>query len=150
MNDKGRAPRAALIVRIQQHMRIPLQHGTLLFALPLLLMACTPAQDAATSLDAKAFAVRIGEGNAQLVDVRTPAEYAQGYLANAVNLDWTSGQLEAQAGTLDKSKPVLLYCASGRRSASAREHLAKEGFTDVVDLSGGIYAWEAQGQPVAH
>jgi len=129
-------------------MRIPLQHGTLLFVLPLLLLSCDPAQDATTSLDAKAFAVRIGEGNVQLVDVRTPAEYAQGHLANAVNLDWTGGQLEARATTLEKTRPVLLYCASGRRSADAREYLAEQGFNEVVDLEGGINAWTGSGGAV--
>lgn len=56
--------------------------------------------------------------------------------------------METSIGTLDKSKPVLLYCASGRRSAAAREYLIEQGFTDVVDLQGGIRAWTAAGKPL--
>ena len=47
--------------------------------------------------------------------------------------------------TLDKTKPVLLYCASGRRSAAAREAMTAAGFTDVKDLSGGITSWRNAG-----
>lgn len=85
---------------------------------------------------------------AQLIDVRTPAEFAEGHLKDARNLDWTSGALQAEAAKLDKSAPVLLYCASGRRSAAAREFLSQQGFKDVQDMDGGIRAWTASGKPV--
>lgn len=85
---------------------------------------------------------------AQLVDVRTPAEYADGHLANAVNLDWLGGQLEEHMADIDKSAPVLLYCASGKRSAAAREAMLEAGFSDVHDLAGGIRAWVANGGEV--
>ncbi len=83
-----------------------------------------------------------------LIDTRTPAEYSSGHLANATNLDWNSGQLEAVSESLEELKPVLLYCASGRRSAAAREFLIRKGFKDVKDLDGGIQAWTAEGKPV--
>lgn len=83
-----------------------------------------------------------------LIDARTPAEYSSGHLANATNLDWNSGQLEAVSESLEELKPVLLYCASGRRSAAAREFLIRKGFKDVKDLDGGIQAWTAEGKPV--
>lgn len=121
---------------------------SMLLALPIFLIACAASDQTTASLDAAAFAERIGTSDAQLVDVRTAAEYANGHIADAVNLDWTSGQLEERSGDLDKSKPVLLYCASGRRSASAREHLREQGFTDVVDLAGGIKAWADAGKAI--
>lgn len=119
-----------------------------LSALPLLLMACTMPQQGTNSLDAAAFAVRLAESDAQLVDVRTAAEYADGHIAGSRNLDQTSGQLAQNVNELEKSKPVLLYCASGRRSAAARAYLQQQGFTDVVDLAGGIGAWAGAGKPI--
>jgi rhodanese-related sulfurtransferase len=80
--------------------------------------------------------------------VRTPAEYAEGHIDGALNLDWTGGVLDQRMASLDKSKPVLLYCASGRRSAAAREAMTAAGFTDVKDLEGGITAWRNAGSPV--
>ena len=114
--------------------------------LPLMLLACSAPEQAVTSLDADAFSARVGRDAAQLVDVRTAGEYAEGHIAGSRNLDWTSGQLESRIGELDKSKPVLLYCASGRRSAAARDYLQQQGFTEVVDLAGGINAWAAAGK----
>lgn len=102
-----------------------------IFAIPLLL-ACSAAPQDDKSLDASAFAARVAKNDAQLVDVRTAAEYANGHIPGALNLDWTGGQLEQRATELDKSRPVLLYCASGRRSAAARQYLLDQGFHDAL------------------
>ena len=87
------------------------------------------------------------DGNAahQLIDVRTPEEFASGHLPNAVNipLDQLSGRLSE----VSTEEPVVLYCRSGNRSNQAANLLAAEGFTQVLDL-GGIVAWEAAGLPV--
>ena len=115
---------------------------------PLLLFACTAPQPDGNSLDVSAFASRLAKNDAQLVDVRTAAEYASGHILGALNLDQTGGQLEERATELDKSTPVLLYCASGRRSAAARKYLMDQGFHDAVDLAGGIASWTAAGKPI--
>ncbi len=120
---------------------------SLFLALPLLFIACGTAPQP-RSLSSDAFDARLKEPAVQLIDVRTPSEFSGGHLATAANMDWTGGALETSIGTLDKSKPVLLYCASGRRSAAAREYLIEQGFTDVVDLQGGIRAWTAAGKPL--
>ena len=120
----------------------------ILFALPILLAACGNVPQQTNSLAPAAFEVRLSEPAVQLIDARTPSEYNTGYLADAINLDWNGGQLEAAAGKLDKSKPVLLYCASGRRSAAARAFLIEQGFKDVVDLDGGIGAWVMAGKAI--
>lgn len=119
----------------------------LLLSVPTVLLACSMPTDDATAIAAGAFSARTGS-SVQLVDVRTPAEFGTGHLPNAVNLDWTGGQLEAKTGTLDKARPVLLYCASGSRSANAKGYLMDQGFTDVVDLEGGIQAWRSAGLPL--
>jgi phage shock protein E len=118
---------------------------TLLFMIP---MACAAPSDS-TSVDPKTFQQSIGGSGVQLIDVRTPGEFQSGHIAGARNLDWTSGQLEEHAGELDRKKPVLLYCASGRRSAEGSTFLKREGFNMVTDLAGGIHAWEAAGLPLA-
>lgn len=123
--------------------------------LPLLVTAftflsCAAPQGSGGSgaVDTKAFQQALATPNVQLIDVRTPAEYAEGHIDGALNLDWTGGVLDQRMATLDKSKPVLLYCASGRRSAAAREAMTAAGFTDVKDLEGGITAWRNAGSPV--
>jgi len=120
-----------------------------LLFIPLVFMACGPTSKQGTSLDPASFEARLNEPNVQLVDARTASEYAGGHLPGAIDLDWNGGQLEAATSTLDKTKPVLVYCASGRRSAAAREFLIEQGFTDVVDLQGGINAWAGAGKAIA-
>jgi len=109
----------------------------------LLVLGCGAPGNTGT-LDPVTFQQAIGP-QAQLIDVRTAAEFADGHLAGARNLDWSSGALEAAWSGLDKDAPVLLYCASGRRSAAAREAMVAAGFTDVKDLAGGIRAWQQAG-----
>ena len=120
----------------------------LLLATTALLLSCSLPVQQDTSLNAETFASRLSEPGAQVLDVRPAGEFSGGHLAHARNLDWTNGQLEAGLPELDKSKPVLLYCASGRRSDAARQFLKEQGFTDVVDLEGGIKAWTGAGLPV--
>jgi DMSO/TMAO reductase YedYZ molybdopterin-dependent catalytic subunit/rhodanese-related sulfurtransferase/glyoxylase-like metal-dependent hydrolase (beta-lactamase superfamily II) len=83
----------------------------------------------------------------QLIDVRSPAETAHGTLPGAreIPLAILTGSL---AG-VDRSAPVLVYCASGYRSQVAASVLLAAGFADVSDLLGGYRAWETAGLPVA-
>jgi phage shock protein E len=71
---------------------------------------------------------------ARLLDVRTPAEFAGGHLKGAVNIPVQ--ELAGRLGELDKSETVLVYCASGGRSASAARLLGSAGFGKVHDLGG--------------
>jgi rhodanese-related sulfurtransferase len=120
---------------------------TLLFSAMMLtsITACT--QSTTSAVAPKEFQANI-KPDVQLVDARTAGEYAQGHLANARNLDWNGGELQQRVGELDPKKPVLIYCASGRRSAAAAAFLKEKGFTKVVDLAGGIGAWQQAGMPV--
>jgi rhodanese-related sulfurtransferase len=110
-----------------------------------LLFGCGAPVNTGT-LDPVSFQQAIGP-KVQLIDVRTPAEFAEGHLVGARNLDWSGGALETAMPGLEKGAPVLLYCASGRRSAAAREAMKAAGFSDVKDLEGGIRAWSAAGLP---
>jgi rhodanese-related sulfurtransferase len=81
-----------------------------------------------------------------VIDVRTPAEYAAGHVAGAINIDVESGDFASKISALDKEASYLLYCRSGRRSAIAADEMAKAGFTDVVD-GGGLADLVAAGAP---
>ena len=84
---------------------------------------------------------------AQLVDVRTPEEFAENHLPGAVNIDWKADGFADKAQKLDKDRPVLVYCRSGRRSAEAAKVLDGIGFK-TFNLKGGILAWTAEGKRV--
>lgn len=79
--------------------------------------------------------------NAQLVDVRTPGEYEGGIIGDAVNIDYMAGSFQTEIAKLDKTKPTLIYCAAGGRSAKAASIMKELGFTEVYDLSGGYSGW---------
>ena len=80
----------------------------------------------------------------QLIDVRTPAEFAEGHLKNAKNIDFYSPDFDLQIEALDKSIPVILYCKSGRRSAKCALKLNAKDFTSIYDLDGGIQLWKIE------
>lgn len=80
------------------------------------------------------------------VDVRTPKEFDAGHIENAVNIDFKSPNFETEIKKLDSSKPIVVYCRSGRRSALSTNTLVKVGFTEIYDLKGGIINWNKQGK----
>lgn len=88
--------------------------------------------------------------DAQLVDVRTPDEYAEGHLKGAVNINYNADDFTAKAAKLDKGRPVMVYCLSGGRSAFAAAKLDAMGFAHVYNMEGGIEGWEEAGKPLEH
>lgn len=83
-----------------------------------------------------------------IVDVRTPAEYMQGHLQGARNLDYSNPAFAQEAKNLPKDSPILLYCRGGTRSAGAASLLQQEGFTRLMNMQGGLEAWQKAGLPV--
>ncbi len=81
----------------------------------------------------------------QLVDVRTPEEHEEGYIAHSQNIDFNSPTFEEDITKLDKTKPVVLYCKSGGRSAKCAKKLKEAGFVKIYDLDGGISKWKHKG-----
>jgi rhodanese-related sulfurtransferase len=88
------------------------------------------------------------EGKVVVLDVRTADEYNGGHIAGAKNIDFTENDFAEKAGKLDKSKPYLVHCASGRRSTASLEVLQKLGFKSIYHLDGGFKGWEKAGKPV--
>jgi len=84
----------------------------------------------------------------QLIDVRTEDEYSSGYIEKSQNIDVRSPDFDGQIAKLDKEKPVLVYCRSGRRSAKCVEKLINAGFVKIYDLRGGITKWKYKGYEV--
>jgi thioredoxin len=82
--------------------------------------------------------------NPQLVDVRTPEEYAVEHLQNATNIDWDGTDFIEKAEKLDKSKPIFVYCKVGGRSSQAADKLLELGFKEIYNLDGGIMRWNGK------
>jgi rhodanese-related sulfurtransferase len=103
----------------------------------------------AQNVDANAFEQKIIAGGVQVLDVRTAGEYSGSHLKNVMLADWTNkAQFEERVKYLDKNKTLLVYCAAGGRSGQAAVWLKEQGFKEVVNLQGGITAWNAAGKPV--
>ncbi|MEY2762873.1 MAG: putative molybdopterin synthase sulfurylase MoeB [Actinomycetota bacterium] len=103
------------------------------------------AKSAITEVDTADAATRIERG-VIVLDVREPDEYEQGALPSALHIP--RGHLEAQIETkiVDKSAPIVVYCAGGVRSAFAAKTLAELGYTDVVSMAGGFGKWKDEGR----
>jgi rhodanese-related sulfurtransferase len=80
-----------------------------------------------------------------VLDVRTAEEFADGHMPGAINLDIRGGKFAETLAGLDKSKTYLVHCAVGGRSAKACGQMDGMKFDKVLNLSGGITAWEAAG-----
>lgn len=85
---------------------------------------------------------------AQLVDVRSPGEFSEGHLHGAVNMNVNGSGYKEQFNTLDKNRPVFVYCLSGGRSGNAAGIMQDMGFKEVYNMDGGIMRWENAGKAV--
>jgi thioredoxin len=112
--------------------------------------SCTNGQSTPynPSISAIEFSKKITElPGAPIIDVRTPGEFSQGHLKNAKNFDVSSAGFENQIASLDKLKPVLVYCLSGSRSTYAVSYMKSNGFKEVYELNGGMMRWRAANLP---
>jgi len=98
------------------------------------------------NLDASTFAQKITEKDVVLLDVRTPDEFCQSHIPDALNFDVQSDYFTADVSGLDKSKSYAVYCRSGKRSVLASEVLDQIGVTNVYNLTGGIIEWVEAGR----
>lgn len=104
--------------------------------------------DSIVSVSVREFENELKSDSVQLLDVRTPDEYAEGHINGAINIDVRADGFEDRAAReLSKDLIVLVYCRSGRRSLTAAEILTKLGYK-VVNLKGGIIDWKENGLPL--
>ena len=80
-------------------------------------------------------------GDIQLIDIRTPREYAEGYIEGAININFFDRDFNAQMAKWNKDKELYIYCRSGNRTGKAARRLKDQGFTKIYDLQGGILNW---------
>ncbi len=113
------------------------------------MMACkTNTKDKFPNLSSDKFEAFIEDENVQTLDVRTVAEYSDGHIPGSININILDDNFAAIADeVLDKSKPVAVYCKSGRRSRSAANLLVKKGYT-VYNLDKGILNWIDLGKDI--
>lgn len=88
------------------------------------------------------------QGEAVVLDVRTPEEVAAGAIEGSTALDFYSTNFKKSLEAMDKNITVLVYCAVGGRSGNAMKMMKKMGFKEVYNLSGGIRAWQSEGKPI--
>jgi hydroxyacylglutathione hydrolase len=82
-----------------------------------------------------------------IIDIRTPREFATGHLANSINLPLS--QLQQRIDEVPRDRRIAIHCAGGYRSSIAASILSQHGITNLIELAGGITAWEAAKLPLA-
>jgi rhodanese-related sulfurtransferase len=110
------------------------------------LVSCASnTSDSIKRLPATEYKAALAASNsAQLVDVRTADEFAQGALPGAINIDFYATDFKEQLRQLDTTQPVFVYCAVGGRSSKAASQCDELGFVTIFDLKGGYKAWVKQ------
>ncbi|HEU5130566.1 MAG TPA: MBL fold metallo-hydrolase [Pyrinomonadaceae bacterium] len=90
---------------------------------------------------------RIADNDMQIVDVRRPAEYVNGHVPHALNAPLASLDQSLGPLNLEKDKLTAVICAGGYRSSAAASLLQKQGFTNLINVTGGTGAWVNAGYP---
>lgn len=98
-------------------------------------------------LDAAAAASLIDSEEVKIVDVRTPAEFANGHLVGATNIDFNSAAFADEVAKLDPESAYLIHCAVGGRSTASLETFEAAGFKRLYHLDGGYNGWVDAGLP---
>ena len=95
-------------------------------------------------LDASSFRKAVTDETADIIiiDVRTPSEYSEGAIPNAINIDFLNSNFVKEVKALDRNKEVYLYCAAGGRSSKAARIMEEMGFEKILELKGGLSAYE--------
>jgi glyoxylase-like metal-dependent hydrolase (beta-lactamase superfamily II)/rhodanese-related sulfurtransferase len=107
--------------------------------------AMLTASPAVQEIDIDALETRPGE--AVVLDVREPEEYAHGHVPGAINLP--QADLASRLDEVPRDRPVLMICERGMRSLRAAQFLMQMGIENVVSVKGGTAAWRKAGKPVA-
>ena len=109
-----------------------------LFVSALALTGCSSSDSAITNLGAAEFVSQSQAADVVIVDVRTAAEFNEGHIVNALNIDVDSSNFESDLAGLDKSVTYALYCRSGNRSSIAAGKMSEAGFTSILNAQVGF------------
>lgn len=114
---------------------------TLIFSCLILFSCAAQETESYKIISSQEFEKRTNPNNVLIIDVRTPLEFAQGHLENAINIDITDPNFNAKIKAFDKNEPMYIYCKSGGRSGNAGKIMLSLGFKEIYDLQGGISNW---------
>lgn len=104
-------------------------------------ISCQPQEGFIKKINKTAIKTKVIGKDVQLIDVRTPQEYKNGFIDDAVNFNINDDTFIDQIDALDKNEPVYLYCRMGGRSNRAAELMKARGFKKIYDYSGGYDDW---------
>ena len=113
----------------------------------LVLTSCSSGSSV-TTVGAQDFIAKSAQPGVVVIDVRTPAEFAEGHVDGAINVDVEAATFDAQIAQLDKGTTYAVYCRTGRRSGVATDAMGASGFTSVYNLDGGVADLQAAGAPI--
>jgi len=116
----------------------------------ILLVGCSTSTAGATNMNVVEFSKKITESGVVILDVRTPGEFAEGFIEGAQMIDFQSGNFETEIGTLDKDVTYAVYCRSGNRSGQAVKVMQDAGFKNIYNLDGGVIDWANSGLPLVN
>ena len=83
-----------------------------------------------------------------LLDVRSPAEFASGHIAHALNIPHAELPERLPELEASKSAPVIVYCEKGIRASMATDVLLEAGYSDVMHLTGDMRGWRSEERPL--
>lgn len=116
-----------------------------IFGIALVMMTACSNGKGYTSVSVDEFAKVVADNQVQLIDTRTEAEFNEGHIPGAINIDVNESDFEAKVGQkIDKTRPVALYCRGGRRSKIAAERIVALGYDDITELNTGFISWSGE------
>lgn len=83
-----------------------------------------------------------------VLDVRTPAEFKEGHIKNAINIDITADDSHQKIDKLNKKAKYIVHCRTNRRSGVAVEYMNKQGFKSIYQMSDGYTGWSTNNKPI--
>lgn len=111
-------------------------------------VSAQPEETIAENLNTEQFYEMMQSQSGQIVDVRTPEEFATGHVPDAVNIDYRNPDFKKNLEQLDPDKTVFVYCASGNRSTQAMNAMKQDGFKIIYNHKGYFNDWVKKGYPV--
>ena len=118
---------------------------TLFISISIFIYACK-ADDSDINISFNECEYKLLDTSFVLVDVRTASEIKEGYIKNALFINFYDDDFSQQISMLDKSKPTIIYCQKGGRSLKACKIMLDMGFSEVYNLEGGAYGWFMHGK----
>ncbi len=112
-----------------------------LFILVLLLISCSSSKE----ISPKEAYEMMNKGDCTLVDLSKPTKYRDGHIKNAILIEFHPNTFKKEISAIDRSKPIIIYCGTGKKTAKAVSVMKDLGFKGFYIISGGLRAWKEAG-----